>query len=134
MDRFTILLVEDDSNLRDLLTQTIEMEWPWINILTAVNGREALLQLSKATYTGSLPDLIITDYMMPVMNGVELAQAIRSHITYNKLPIVIMSAFNVKDLCSSFNLEFYPKPIDILVLIESLNNYLFKKSPELVEV
>ena len=55
---------------------------------TAVNGKEALELLKENENI----DLVITDYVMPEMNGIELCRVIRNDITLNHLPIVMLTA------------------------------------------
>lgn len=83
--RVTICLVEDTPDLLDNLTHFLEMEqyevWP------CRNGSEAMAQLEKAC-----PQLIITDLLMPGMNGFELIRKIKSMEQLREIPIAIFSA------------------------------------------
>ena len=65
-----ILLVDDDAELTDLLSQLLELEGFEVNVVR--NGREALTALDR-TY-----DLVLLDVMMPVLNGIETLQQIRT--------------------------------------------------------
>ena len=66
-----ILLVDDDAELTDLLSQLLELEGFEVNVVR--NGREALTALDR-TY-----DLVLLDVMMPVLNGIETLQQIRKN-------------------------------------------------------
>ncbi len=79
----TILLVEDHDDLRDSLRLRLEADRH--RVVEAADGNEAL-QLWREHN----PDLIITDFWMPRMNGLEVIQAVFAH--QPALPIILMSA------------------------------------------
>lgn len=75
MDKLTILIVDDAAPIRLLIQQTLEdFEDHGVTIITAANGQEAL-KLS----TQYNPRLIILDVMMPVMDGFEVCECIKSN-------------------------------------------------------
>jgi len=82
-----LLVVEDDTTIRDLLSEVMEVEG--FEIQLAANGLEALTVLA-----GWIPDLIILDLMMPVMD----AEAFREHQlampAVADVPILVLSALN----------------------------------------
>jgi CheY-like chemotaxis protein len=80
----TILIVDDEYLVADILGYALEDEG--YQVVKAVNGRKGLEVLDREK-----PALIITDYMMPVMNGLEFAQAVRQEPEFAHLPIVLMS-------------------------------------------
>lgn len=82
--KLTILLVED--NL-DLLNLTKEALNPAFRILKATNGMEALDVLSKESV-----DVIVSDIMMPEMNGLELTEKVKNDIDYSHIPIILLTA------------------------------------------
>lgn len=84
-ERTHLLLVEDDV---DLLTVMTKVLGKLFKVSTAVNGKEALELLKENENI----DLVITDYVMPEMNGIELCRVIRNDITLNHLPIVMLTA------------------------------------------
>jgi signal transduction histidine kinase/DNA-binding response OmpR family regulator len=79
-----ILVVEDNPSLREYLRLTLED----FNVKTAGHGREALDILEQ----GFRPSLLITDIMMPVMDGMELLKAIRDQEAYRNLPVIMLTA------------------------------------------
>lgn len=80
-----ILIVEDETSVRKLLARYLENSIPGIRILEAANGKEGL-----QIYMAQKPTLILTDIMLPLMNGAALVEAIRAQ---NKtIPIVVFSA------------------------------------------
>lgn len=82
--KFTILLVEDN---QDLLNMTSSMLNKWFIVLKAENGQEALDALRKNTV-----DVIISDVMMPVMDGIELSRQVKSNIEWSHIPIILLTA------------------------------------------
>ncbi len=68
----SVLLVEDDADIREALTDVLRME-RW-TVEPAANGKLALDRLRA----GPLPDLMLLDLMMPVMDGFELLEQLRS--------------------------------------------------------
>ncbi|WP_219265657.1 response regulator transcription factor [Pseudomonas sp. Xaverov 259] len=78
----TILVVDDEYLIADILSFALEDEG--FMVVTASNGRKGLEVLDRER-----PALIITDFMMPVMDGLEFATAVRA--LPNQLPIILMS-------------------------------------------
>lgn len=84
-ERATLLVVEDNSDARLFLQRSLEDEY---NVMLASNGKEALQQLAKADNVS----LIVSDVMMPVMNGMELVRQIRKNIRYSHIPVIMLTA------------------------------------------
>jgi signal transduction histidine kinase/ligand-binding sensor domain-containing protein/DNA-binding response OmpR family regulator len=81
----TVLVVEDDPALLDFLSKSFIAEG--YHTLRSKNGREALKQLDQHQV-----DLVISDVMMPVMDGIELCRIIKNDIAYSHLPVVLLTA------------------------------------------
>lgn len=79
-----ILLVDDESLLLMLLTDILEDEG--YEVETASNGDAALAFVRQFR-----PSLIITDFMMPVMTGLDLAEAVRAEANVSHVPIILVS-------------------------------------------
>lgn len=115
LKNFTLLLVEDDKELLENISSTLSIFFS--RVLTAKNGAEAL----KLFQTNAV-DMIITDYVMPIMSGYELCILIREE---NKnIPIVFTSNYTDSEKLLnliSLNLsDFIIKPIDYTQLIKTL--------------
>lgn len=80
----TILIVDDNSDMRDYLVRKLN---PFYNVLSAVNGLDAL-----SVIHARLPELVITDMMMPEMDGFKLLKALRAQEKTALLPIIFLSA------------------------------------------
>jgi signal transduction histidine kinase/DNA-binding response OmpR family regulator/ligand-binding sensor domain-containing protein len=83
-DKLLILVVEDDLELREFLRENLEQDF---DVIDAKNG---VIGYSKAT--DYQPDIIITDVMMPEMDGLELCRRLKDNIATNHIPIIILTA------------------------------------------
>ncbi|HEX8845604.1 MAG TPA: diguanylate cyclase [Pyrinomonadaceae bacterium] len=83
--KFSVLVVDDDPDKRTLLTVALQMAG--YEVRTANDGEEGL-----AAIESYLPDLIITDVMMPKLDGYELARRVRANPQTRFLPIIIQTA------------------------------------------
>lgn len=79
-----ILLVDDNADMRDYVGRLLRERW---QVETAANGAIALEQLQQ-----DLPDLVLTDVMMPVMDGFQLLQVLRSDPLTQSIPVILLSA------------------------------------------
>lgn len=86
-----ILLVEDERALRKVMELVLQGEG--YEVMTANNGREALAMLEQAP-----PNLIISDYVMPEMDGAELVRRVRGDTRLAGIPILLMSSAFPEDL------------------------------------
>ena len=89
-------------------------------VAVAANGKDALAQLDRLQ-----PDLIVTDYMMPHMNGGEMAKLVRAAPLHAKVPIVMTSATDVRQVAhhSKHYDAFLQKPYlwdDLFAIIRRL--------------
>ncbi len=80
----TLLIVEDDDEMRNFLAGGFATE---CSVLTASNGAEALLFLEK-----QLPDLVITDIMMPEIDGITLCREIKQNVLWCHIPVIALTA------------------------------------------
>ncbi len=121
--KFSLLYVEDEIELREKVTQFLSKIFD--NIDTAVNGAEALDKYLQHPY-----DIVLTDIMMPKMNGLELVQHIRQH--NEKQEIIVLSADTSSDIlsqCIQFGVTGYMiKPIDFEQVLTVLDLSIDKLS------
>jgi signal transduction histidine kinase/CheY-like chemotaxis protein/ligand-binding sensor domain-containing protein/AraC-like DNA-binding protein len=83
-EKLLILLVDDDPEILALLQDFLQADY---NLIFAENGLEAY---NKAVSNN--PDLIVSDIMMPVMDGIELCDKLRANIEMSHLPIILLTA------------------------------------------
>ncbi|RIB30720.1 hypothetical protein C2G38_2238079 [Gigaspora rosea] len=81
-----ILLVEDNADMRNYLEELLRNEF---EVYCVYNGNDAIIFLTKSI---ELPDLILSDVMMPIMNGYELLKMLRSNIATRLIPIILLTA------------------------------------------
>lgn len=81
----TIVVVDDEALNTDALTFLLVAEG--MTVRTASDGAEALSLITEC-----LPDLVITDFMMPIMTGLDLAQVLKAHIITSHIPIILLTA------------------------------------------
>jgi len=109
----SILIVDDESNQRLMVEQALRaLAYDWL-ISTAASGREALEALALST-----PDLIITDYHMPTMNGLELIKTVRARQIPSR--IILMTAYSspeIYDEAERLKVDHYlTKPVPLNAL------------------
>jgi len=88
--RVTILVLEDDPHLLEGLTDVLELPYalPYqFRVLQAINGQEGLKQLAK-----NKPDLIISDIMMPIMDGYQFYEQVRRNPNWLHIPFIFLTA------------------------------------------
>ncbi len=118
----TILLIDDEVDSLALLSRAIGISY---DVVTKHDGSEALRWLQA----GNEPDLIITDVMMPNMDGAEFIKILRSSKSHRHTPIVVVSANSdvrtrIKFLQLGAN-DYLAKPIHPEELVLRINN-IFK--------
>lgn len=123
--RNTVLLVDDEHDILDALKDTIEAYLPDVDVLTAMSGPDALAVLRTHPV-----DLIVTDYKMPMMNGLEfLAEA--KHVAPT-VPRIMMTAYPDLDLAvRALNEEhianFLMKPLDRVQIVQVIASMLHER-------
>ena len=115
----TILLVEDEFGIAGVLTLLLEDEG--YRVFAAANGRQALERLEEAQ-----PDLVVTDFMMPLMDGAALGAALRADPMYRDTPIILMSAVPEASLRQHFDdyTAFLRKPFAIPAFFQLIASVL----------
>ena len=87
-----ILLIEDDKDFLELVTVMIRHKGGDYTLLVARDGQEGLQKAQTEQ-----PDLIITDLMLPKMNGYEICAMLKQDVRFQKIPVVIWSATRLQD-------------------------------------
>ncbi len=112
--KHTIVYAEDDLDDLFILKQAFEKH-KHIEVVHAMDGRKAMLILEDMASKKVLPCLVILDINMPVMNGREVLQSIRSQNVLSKLPVVLFStSSNAADklFAESYDAILITKPVD----------------------
>lgn len=107
--RHSILLLEDDPDLADLYSAVLEQAGFAVEV--AENGRRGLEYLRQGS-----PDLIVSDIMMPEMDGLAFLRAVRLDSSLRFLPVIMLTTrSNIEDVVAGFAIgadDYLPKPID----------------------
>jgi CheY-like chemotaxis protein len=115
----TILVVEDEFGAADVIMAALEDEG--YRVVLAANGRQAMERLAEAN-----PDLVIADFMMPIMDGAAMGLAIRGSSAHADVPIIMASAVSeaaVRQRFAGFQ-AFLRKPFRIEELLETVGKLL----------
>ena len=114
-----VLLVEDDRSLRRYLEVVLRRQG--YEVTVAVDGLEAM----RATLTAPV-DLVVTDAIMPNLNGHELVRFLRNTPQLSHLPIVLLSALDIRENANEVHKAdvYLSKPVSPEALIECLEELL----------
>ncbi|WP_298511173.1 two-component regulator propeller domain-containing protein [uncultured Kordia sp.] len=115
-----ILIVEDNDELRKLLVDTLAT---YFQVHEAKNGKEGLETASQL-----FPDIILTDLIMPEMDGMEMARQLKKDINLNHIPVFMMTVLQnsnqkIESLESGIS-EYIEKPINMKILFAKMINTL----------
>lgn len=115
----TILVVDDEYLIADILSFALEDEG--FSVVTASNGRKGLDALDRVK-----PALIITDFMMPAMDGLEFATAVRALPSLLQVPIILISGAQAHIGMQRPDLfdAVLPKPFNIDAIIAEVRKLL----------
>jgi CheY-like chemotaxis protein len=113
----TVLVVDDDPDMRFMLKLLLERGGYQVN--EAADGLAAL-QAIKA----QMPDLVLTDLRMPMMDGAELIQKLRSDDGMAGLPIILITAYAVLPATAGMADETIPKPFAPERVVETVTRLL----------
>jgi CheY-like chemotaxis protein len=115
----TVLIVDDEYMIAEILSFALQDEG--VTTIIAGCGLKALDILDSEQ-----PDLLITDFMMPGMTGIELAEAIRARDAYGLMPMILMSGAQASLGLARSDLfvEVFEKPFDIDLVIARVKSIL----------
>ncbi len=120
----TILLVEDNEELLALMSKIFMRTY---NVLTAHNGVEAL-----ALAQSNDIDLVVSDLMMPEMDGLEFCRKMKSDIKTSHIPLILLTAKNrTEDRINCYNAGadgYIAKPFELKVLQARIDNFLSNRN------
>ena len=118
-----ILIVEDNPEIRYYLKLSLHPNYETIEAANGKIGHELALQF--------IPDLIITDVMMPEMNGIELCKIIKNELLTQHIPIIILSAkSSIEDMLEGLETgadDYVPKPFNEQILMAKIKTLLMNR-------
>jgi len=119
-EKETILVVEDNLPLREFITDLLSQEY---NVLEAANGKEAFKKALRY-----VPDLIVSDVIMPEMVGTELCAQIKSNIKTSHIPVILLTSrtslvYKFEGLGNGAN-DYVSKPFDLKEFLLRVRNLI----------
>jgi signal transduction histidine kinase/DNA-binding response OmpR family regulator len=118
-----VLMVEDNADLRTYVKKELSHHF---NVIEATNGQEGIALAVKR-----VPDLIVTDIMMPVMDGVTMTQHLRDDDRTSHIPIILLTARDDGDTkIKGFETgaeQYVVKPFEIAELLARMNSLLAQR-------
>lgn len=118
-----ILIVEDNDELLNFLKSTLSLDF---KVSTAVDGEKAWDLISK-----QIPDLVVSDIMMPNMDGFELCKLMKSTYETSHIPIVLLTALSEKtDQLHGLGLgadDYLTKPFDMSLLLQRIKSIIHNR-------
>jgi CheY-like chemotaxis protein len=127
---FDILVIEDDIDDQYLINDAFKQSAGTFNLKFASHGAEALEMISNHHY---FPNLILLDINMPVMNGFEVLEQLRSSIHFWRIPVLVLTTSSTPaDIDRAYELgatSLIIKPSkhgDLLKLVEQIKSYWFQ--------
>jgi DNA-binding response OmpR family regulator len=114
----TILLVEDDAIISELLTQMIIQETSY-QIFSVSDGLEALSLVKNIK-----PQLLILDYWLPFMQGIEVYDTLHATEGLEEVPAIMLSVHAPVQEINKRHMTYIRKPFDITKLLDTINRLL----------
>lgn len=121
--KYRIMVIEDDEEIRSYVQHELSDHY---HVSGFTNGKEALAAILKRA-----PDLVISDVMMPEMDGITLCRKIKQNININYIPVILLTAKSKEE----DNLEglsmgadaYIAKPFNMEILKETVNNIIHNR-------
>lgn len=129
IDQPTVLLVEDEPAQREVLSYNLEADG--FRVTTAENGEEALLLVDETA-----PDLIVLDWMLPNVSGIEVCRQLKTRADTRNVPILMLSARSeevdrVRGLETGAD-DYVVKPYSVIELMARVRALLRRSRPSAV--
>ena len=130
-DQPTVLLVEDEPAQREVLAYNLEAEG--FHVVQAGNGEEALVLVDEAA-----PDVVVLDWMMPNLSGIEVCRQLKTRPDTRNLPIIMLSARSeevdrVRGLETGAD-DYVIKPYSVVELMARVRTQLRRARPATVGI
>jgi DNA-binding response OmpR family regulator len=122
MEKFKVLVIDDEPEIVKIISIVLEKEE--YNVLAAFNGQTGFKILSESN-----PDLVLMDWEMPVMNGIETLKKIKSEPQFQNTPVIMItgrmtSIENLKTAYQAGAIDFIRKPIESVELVARVKSML----------
>jgi ligand-binding sensor domain-containing protein/signal transduction histidine kinase/DNA-binding response OmpR family regulator len=118
--KYKLLIVEDNYELRRFLCDSLEQKY---KVLEAQNGKDGF-----AITLAQFPDLVISDVMMPVMNGIELCKSIKNDVRVSHTPVILLTVLNsINNQIEGYEIgadDYITKPFNLNLLEARIINLI----------
>lgn len=119
-----ILVVEDEGDIQQYIYEILS---PSFKVISAMNGKEGVEKALE-----SIPDLIVSDIMMPEMDGIELCRALKSNKDTSHIPIILLTALSdmahhVQGIREGADV-YLPKPFNSQLLLVHIHNLISSRN------
>ncbi len=114
----TVLVVEDDVHIGEVLIQAITQETPFVAILVQ-SGNEALNMVKSIK-----PSLFILDYQLPHMNGIQLYDELHANTEFQQVPALMISAQLPVQELKKRHIKGMNKPLDLDEFLQTIEHFL----------
>ena len=114
----TILIVEDDPSIGEMFAQALASENIY-NALLVTSGTQALEVVKDI-----VPDLLLLDYHLPTMNGLELYDALHTLPQFSSIPAILITAGVLEHAIGDRHIVGMSKPVDINKLLDIISELL----------
>lgn len=119
-----ILVIEDNDDIRDYISESLSNEY---RVISAVNGQQGVEMA-----VNEIPDVIISDIMMPVMDGIEACRLLKSEMATSHIPVILLTAKNtIEDKEKGYETgadSYLTKPFSAKLLQNRIHNILDTRS------
>jgi len=116
----TVLVVEDNPDLLDVISDIIGKAY---NVTTAFNGKEGMVQAKAQP-----PDIIVSDILMPVMDGIQMCTEIKKNPSTCHIPVILLTALDSQETtlkCFDIGADAYiTKPFNEFLLLSQIKNLI----------
>lgn len=128
-DQPTVLVVDDEHAQREVLAYNLEAEG--FRVARAENGEEAMIVVDEA-----MPDIIVLDWMMPILSGIEVCRRLKSRPETRNIPIIMLSA-RAEEVDKVRGLEtgaddYVIKPYSVIEMMARVRSQLRRVRPSTV--
>jgi signal transduction histidine kinase/ligand-binding sensor domain-containing protein/DNA-binding response OmpR family regulator len=118
--KYHILVIDDDLEIRSYLKSELSPEY---FVHTCEDGKEGLDYILR-----KIPDLVLSDVMMPHMDGITLTKRIKTNINISHIPVILLTAKNtIQDRLEGLKTEadaYFDKPFNLAILKQTINNLI----------
>lgn len=122
-DAIEVLVVEDNADIMEYIKESLSGVF---EVLTATNGRQGF-EIAKK----EVPDIIVTDVMMPVMNGLDMTRLIKNDVITSHIPVVMLTAKDSQSAREEGYVagvdSYLTKPFSVSLLVARINNIISRR-------